>query len=194
MLLNSYYSKEELGRMNFKSIGSDVLLSRKSSIYFPETISIGSHVRIDDFSILTGNIEIGSYVHIAAYCGLYGSKGITMNDFSGLSAGVLIYSESDDYSGSTLTNPTVPSEFRGSYGGQVIVGRHAIVGARAVILPGVSIGEGCAVGSMSLVTKDLESWNVCVGIPCKPIKARNKSLLDLERRLFESDEKKRCHD
>lgn len=187
MFLNSYYSEEELERMNFKLVGSDVLISRKTSIYFPETISIGSHVRVDDFSILSGDIKIGSYVHIASYCGLYGSKGIRMNDFSGLSAGVLIYSESDDYSGSTLTNPTVPREFRGTYGGLVIIGRHAIVGARAVVLPGLSIGEGCAVGSMSLVTKDLESWNVCVGIPCKAIKPRKKSLLDLERRVFESD-------
>ena len=45
----SFYSESELKRLGFKSVGKNVLLSRKSSIYLPEKITIGNNVRIDDF-------------------------------------------------------------------------------------------------------------------------------------------------
>ena len=47
-------------------------------------------------------------------------------------------------------------------------------------MPGVVIHEGTSVGAMSLVTKSLDSWGVYIGIPCKRIKDRKKTVLDLE--------------
>ena len=66
--MNSFYTDSELKEIGFKSVGSNILLSRKASIYSPEKISIGNNVRIDDFCILSGNITIGNYCRIAAYC------------------------------------------------------------------------------------------------------------------------------
>ena len=75
----SFYSEEEIQEIGFKSVGKDVLISRHISFYSPEKISIGSHVRIDDFCILSGNITIGNYVHIAAGCYLFaGEYGIIL--------------------------------------------------------------------------------------------------------------------
>ena len=48
-----FYSKEQLEKIGFKSLGENVLISDKTSIYSPENISIGNDVRIDDFSILS---------------------------------------------------------------------------------------------------------------------------------------------
>ena len=68
--MNSFYSQEELQSMGFKELGANVLVSRKASIYGAEKISLGNNVRVDDFSILSGRIEIGNHVHIAAYVAL----------------------------------------------------------------------------------------------------------------------------
>ena len=43
------YTKDELLAMGFRSVGEDVRVSTRASIYSPELISIGNHVRIDDF-------------------------------------------------------------------------------------------------------------------------------------------------
>ena len=81
--MSSFYSQEELRELGLKRYGENVLISRKSSIYQADKISIGSNVRIDDFCILSGEIEIGNYVHIAAYTSLFaGDAGIRMEDFS----------------------------------------------------------------------------------------------------------------
>ena len=95
----SFYSKEELKKLGIKEIGENVFISKKASIYSPEKIKIGNNVRIDDFCILSGDIEIGDYVHIAAYVALYGKYGIKIGDFCGCSARCTIYSATDDFSG-----------------------------------------------------------------------------------------------
>ena len=71
---------------------------------------------------LVGKVNLGSNIHIGAYTVLYGQYGIDMNDFSGLSARVILYSVNDDYSGNSLTNPTVPSEFKKNIAGRVRIG------------------------------------------------------------------------
>ena len=68
----SFYTDEELKEIGFKSYGKNVLLSRKTSIYGANNISIGNNVRIDDFCILSGNITLGNYIHIASACLLFG--------------------------------------------------------------------------------------------------------------------------
>ena len=50
------------------------------------------------------------------------------------------------------------------------------VGARAIILPGVHLGEGCIVGAGSVVTKSFPPFSVVVGNPAKVVKTRNKNL------------------
>ena len=179
--MNSFYADEELNQLGLKHYGTNVLISRKASIYVAGNISIGSNVRIDDFCILSGSIEIGNYVHIAAYCGLFGGQaGIELMNYSTLSSRCAVYAISDDYSGAAMTNPTVPIELRNVSSGKVLLEKHVIVGTGSSIMPSVTIGEGTAVGSMSLVVKSLDSWGIYVGSPCRRVKDRSKKLLDLE--------------
>jgi galactoside O-acetyltransferase len=173
----SYFSESELEQIGFKKLGQDVKISSKTSIYSPETIEIGNHVRIDDFVILSGSLKIGHYVHIGAYSGLFGGFGITLGDFSGLSSRVSIYTVSEDYLGHGLTNPTVPDQYRNPQTGPVVLSAHVIVGAGSVILPCVTIGEGAAVGALSLVQGSLKEWIIAKGNPAKPIGNRKKDLI-----------------
>lgn len=189
--MSSFYTEQELSSLGLKSYGKGVLISRYAQIYSPGNISIGDNVRIDDFCILSGKIELGSYIHIAASCLLFGGKdGIVMEDFTGISSRSAIYAESDDYSGNCFTNPMLPRSYRHIIGGGVLIKKHAIIGTGCSIMPGVIIGEGCAIGSMSLVNNSQESWGICVGVPCKRIKDRNKKLLELEKLFIQQNNTK----
>lgn len=184
MTKNSFYTNDELLNIGFHSIGNNVLISRKTSIYTPENIDIGNNVRIDDFTILSGKISIGNYIHIAAFSALYGSCGIELHDFVNISAKVLIYSVSDDYSGEYMTNPMIINEAKNVDGGKVIIKKHAIVGADSIIMPNIVINEGAAVGAKSFVKNNLEQWSIYVGVPAKKIKDRSKNLLKFEEKYY----------
>lgn len=173
----SFYSQDELAGLGLASFGENVLISRKVSLYNPGEMHMGSHVRIDDFCILSGKIRLGSYIHISAYVALYGGFGIELDDYSTISGRVLIYSQNDDYSGEYLTNPMVPESISNVTGGKVSIGKHVIIAAGSVVLPELSIGEGTAVGAMSLVKNSLDPWSVYVGTPARRIGDRSKNLL-----------------
>lgn len=186
-----YLDQDQLKALGFKSIGTDVKISDKASIYNPSQISVGSHVRIDDFAIIsagTGGIIIGDYVHIACFCGLMGSAEIRMDDFSGLSSRVFIYSSSDDYSGKSLTNPTIPEKFKNVHTAPVHLNKHVIVGTCATILPGVTIGIGSAIGAYALVGTDIPASVIATGQPCRVVKERKTDVFKLEEELRRSSE------
>lgn len=194
-----YYTEHDLKEAGFKSLGRNVQIARNCVVIGLENIEIGNNVRIDAFSCLiatgSGHLKIGSYVHVGGYCHLSAGAGITLADFSGLSQGVRIYSKSDDYSGNHMTNATVPEKYKGIATGPVNLGRHVILGSGCVVLPNLCIGEGCAVGALSLVVKTLEPWGVYFGSPAVKLKSRSKRLLELEEQ-FHADERqqKLCAD
>lgn len=177
--METYYSEEELKSLGLKKYGANVKISRHAIFYKPEELEIGSNVRIDDFTTISGKVVLGSYIHIAQTCGLYGGdSGITLEDFTTLSSHSLIYAISNDYSGLSLACPMVPERFRpADISAPVRLEKYALVGCMSVVLPGVTIGEGCSVGAMSLCNKNLEPWGMYVGIPARQIKERNKQLL-----------------
>ena len=183
--LDSFYTIEELNNIGFNEFGANVLVSRKASIYGASSISLGSNVRIDDFCILSGTISIGNYIHIAAYSALYGGiAGINIADFSNLSSRITIYALSDDYSGESMTNPMVPEEYKKIQHSKVQIHRHTIIGSGSIILPGISLGEGCSIGALSMVNHDLPEWSICAGIPAKVLRLRSKKLLNLEAKFL----------
>jgi galactoside O-acetyltransferase len=179
-------SASQIAQLGFGSIGSNTRISNLASLHGAERIYIGDNVRIDDFCILSagsGGIYIGSYVHVAAFCSIIGQAEIRIEDFAGLSARVSIHSSSDDYSGETMTNPTVPDRFRNVDIRPVSLGRHVIIGSGSVVLPGVTMGEGAAVGALSLVTRPCDPFSIYSGVPARRIGSRSRKLLDAEQEL-----------
>ncbi|WP_326490689.1 acyltransferase [Hafnia alvei] len=194
----TFLTTQQLNQMGFASLGQNVLISDKASIYGANLIRIGNNVRIDDFCVLSagkGGIEIGNYVHIAIYTSLVGAGKITLDDFSNISSKVAIYSSNDDYSGEYMTNPMVPEKYTNVNHADVTIGRHAIVGSGTVILPGITLHEGVAIGALSLVTKDCEAFGVYSGTPAKRIKTEKGnywSVLPTYNRRFTSKGNKSC--
>jgi acetyltransferase-like isoleucine patch superfamily enzyme len=183
---SSFLSEPELADLGLRACGRGVQISRHANLYAPGLLSLGDHARIDDFCILSGEITLGACVHVAPQCLLFGARGIVLEDFSGLSSRVAIYTESDDYvAGHSLTNPTVPAPYRRIQdGGPVHLGRHVIVGCGAVLLPGVIAGEGTSIGALSLVRGALEAWSVYAGNPAERVgRRRSRTILRLEGEL-----------
>ena len=135
-------------------------------------------MRIDDFCILSGHLKLGSNIHISAYCALYGALGIEMQDYTGLSAGTILYSAMDDFSGNYLIGPVHPKELTNVSGGIIVMERYSQIGARSVVFPNVTIREGAVAGALSLIKEDMEPWSIYAGIPAKKIKERDKQLLN----------------
>lgn len=173
----SFYSENELSSIGFISFGKNCKISRKASIYTPESITIGNNVRIDDFCILSGNIKIGNHIHISAYVALYGSQEIEIHDYSGISPRTTIYSAMDDFSGEYLIGPIHPIGTTNVTGGKVTIERFSQIGANCIVFPNITIGEGCAIGAFSLIRNNLEPWGIYFGIPAKKQKERSKTLL-----------------
>lgn len=183
----AFLSLEQIKAMGFAAVGKNPMLSDKAAYYNCGNIFIGDNVRIDDFCVISagcGGVEIGNNVHIAVGSLLVGRGRISLQDFSGVSSRVSIYSSSDDYSGSALTNPTIPEEYTNVIHADVTVGRHVIIGAGSVVLPGVVLEEGVAVGALSLVTKRCKAFGIYSGIPARRIKERKRDLLDLENSYY----------
>lgn len=184
MVVETFYSSEELTSLGLNQIGKNVKISRKTSIYHPEKVSLGDDVQIADFCILSGTVELGSFVHLGAYTAIYGQNGVHIGDFTAIAPRVLLFSTSNDYSGEHLTHPHAPPDLGKGIDGTVNIGRHCIVGAGSIVLPGVSIEDGVAIGAMSLVKRDLEGWKIYAGVPCRCLKNRSKKVLEMEHELF----------
>jgi galactoside O-acetyltransferase len=161
-------------QLPFARIGEEVVIWPLAKIVMPEVVTLGNAVIIDDFVFLMGGqrTTIGSFVHLASFASITGGGEFVMEDFSGLSSGVRVYTGNEDYSGGCLTNPTVPPPFRKPIRSYVRIQRHVIVGANSVILPGVCLGEGAAIGAQALVTKDCQPWTIYAGSPARAVRRR----------------------
>jgi acetyltransferase-like isoleucine patch superfamily enzyme len=162
--------------ITFESVGIDFYLSEFVIIKSPELIKIGNHVAIDQFVTITTQADIGDYVHIAPNCTIIGGKNskVILDDHSGLAAGARIIAGGADFNSGYLTNPQVPKEFTKPVNSVVKFEKFSILSTNSVVMPGVTLGEGCVVGANSLVLEDTEPWTIYVGSPAKPIKIRNK--------------------
>jgi len=100
---SNFLTPSEVAKLGLAASGVDVQISRDARLYGASRISIGSHVRIDAFTFISAGapVTIGNYVHVAPFCSLSGKGGIILEDFSGLSGRVSIYT-------SRMTTPDGP--------------------------------------------------------------------------------------
>ncbi len=137
-------------------------------------IWIGDHAMVDDFALIitkTG-VRLEDYSHVCAFASILGGDSFTLGEFSGVGVGVRVFTSTENYE--TMVSATIPWPYRAPHMAPVVIGRHVTIGANSVILPGVTIGDGAVIGALSLAKEDLEPWTIYAGIPCRPIKKRDK--------------------
>jgi len=183
----AFIDREIVCQMGFSAIGKNVRISDRASLYNIQNIALGDNVRIDDYCILSagsGGIQIGNHVHIAVFSSLIGAGKITLSDFCNISSRVAIYSSNDDYSGEMMTNPTLPNEYTGVTHADVFLNKHVIVGSGSIVLPGIILEEGVAIGALSMVTNDCTAFGIYAGNPARRIKERKRNVLELEKQFL----------
>ena len=186
----AYLNYEQLEKIGFKSLGKNVLISDKASIYNANLIDVGDNSRIDDFCVISGKVWIGRNIHITIFSNIAGgSEGVYIGDFSTLAYGCNVFSQSDDYSGATMTNSTIPSQYKCEIKKSVHIGRHCILGTNTIVFPGVVLAEGTSVGAMSLIRESTEAWSIYVGNPARRVKSRKRDLLELEKQFLKYEDK-----
>jgi len=186
-LLNpGYYTEKDLASVGFKKLGRNVRIARDAIVIGFENISIGSNVQIDSNVTLacsSGYLILEDFIHIGGCSHLSCSGGIRISNFATISQGVRIYSASDDYSGEFMTNSLVPSEFTNIFRSEVIIKPHVIIGSGTVVLPGVVLEQGTAVGALSLVKESTEEFSIYAGSPARKISSRSREILEKSKKI-----------
>lgn len=132
---------------------------------FGDNIGDGSYVASPISGACVASMKIGNGVFINSGMLAMARGGITIEDGVQIAANVqLISNNHDPYDLSVLTCKPV------------LIKKDAWIGAGATILPGVSIGKHAIVGAAAVVTKDVPDYGVAVGNPARVIK-----ILDADR-------------
>jgi len=164
--------------------GKNSKIYSTAKIINPENLILGLESIIADFCFIYAvgrGIEIGNFCNITEHCIIQAGGLVKLHDFVGLGPRTTILAASDDYEGKGLIGLTIFGKYRMTTFKDVIIHKHAHIGMGSIIMPGVTIGEGCSIGAGSLVTKDMPPWSICYGSPCKFIKTKPSTYqLELE--------------
>lgn len=112
------------------------------------------------------NIELGENVAFNNNCYINGFGGLNIGDRTGLGPGVMIHTANH------ATDPNMPIVEQGWESRPVTIGKDCFIGMGVIILPGVTIGDDVVIGAGSVVNKNIPSWSIAVGNPCKVIRDR----------------------
>jgi len=115
-----------------------------------------------------GYIRIGENTHVDQFCVLYGQGGLSIGAKCAIASGVTIYSQTNTYEVDPLADiidqPVVYKP--------VSIGNDVWICSRAVILPGISVGDHAVIAAGAIVKEDVSPWTVVAGSPAKPIRDR----------------------
>ena len=129
-------------------IGAGSSIHRGCRFYRPSAVQIGAHTVINRDVLLDGRM------------------GLTIGENVSISEGVAMFTLEHDPNSPTF-------EHRG---GAICVGDRVFVGARAVVLPGITLGEGAVVAAGAVVTHDVSPFTIVAGVPARPIGERRRDL------------------
>lgn len=178
-----YFATAELREMGFARVGQGVSVARNNTIIGLENITLGDGARIDGFCTIiaaSGSLVMGAFAHIHTNFVLGCRGGIEIGDYAGISHGCHVLSASDDFSGKWMTNSNLPKGRTNPKIAPIRIGRHVPIGTGCSIFPGVTIGEGAAICSHSVISRDLPEWMMCSGNPARPRVPRSRQALMLE--------------
>jgi acetyltransferase-like isoleucine patch superfamily enzyme len=129
--------------------------------------SIGPKASIHMGCFFTGRqISIGGGSVINRNCRLDGRGGLTIGRHVSVSPECYLLTASHD--------PQSPSF--AAFGRPIHLSDRVWLGTRAMVLPGVTLGEGAVLGAGSIATKDIPAFQIAVGQPAKVVKTRTQDL------------------
>jgi serine acetyltransferase len=165
-----------LGKLTLRHLGRCSFIEFGAILEGARNINISDYVLIDRFVDLDargGEITIGRRVHIGPGAQIAGMGGVFIGDYAavGSNAKILSHSEAIE-NGKRMSGPWIPEEIKGMKTAPVYLEKDSFVGAGAIILPGVSLGEGAVVAANSLVISNVQPWQIVMGVPARPVGRR----------------------
>ena len=133
--------------------------------YFPENISIGKRVAIND------NVFLNAY------------GGIEIGDNSGIAYGTALISEDHE-----IGDPSIPIREQGKVGGKITLENNVWIASNCVILRGITIGEGSVVAAGSVVTRSIPPYSIVGGNPARVLRRRKRPDTDKETATIDHKE------
>lgn len=147
-----------------KSFQVDRKLKISKGARINKGVIIGENVSIDEYSYINDNSivfnsDIGKFCSISYNCMI----GLPSHPIRHISTSPFLYSDNN------VLN--IPQSFK-EFNTKTIIGNDVWIGAQAIIMKGISIGNGAIIGAGSVVTKDIPPYAIAVGNPAKVIKYR----------------------
>lgn len=160
-----------------------IKIGPRSKVFIPrwlhnkDRIEIGANCTIGRFSILNpmteyngvpqeGRINIGDEVYIGGFCQIHAMFTIEIGEGSVLSEHVYISDTAHGINPSAGPIMKQPLESKGP----VQIGKNVFLGFGSSILPGVTLGDSCVVGTRSVVTQSFPAYSMIAGSPAKIVK------------------------
>jgi maltose O-acetyltransferase len=133
----------------FKSTGKNINIEKGASFGSGKNIEIGDDSGIGENCQIPDNIKIGRDVMMGP--------------------DVLIIGKNHEFQ-----NLQIPMRLQGAKDASpVVIGDDVWIGARTIILPGITINKGAIIGAGSVVTHDIPAFAICAGNPARVIRFRN---------------------
>jgi galactoside O-acetyltransferase len=161
MRLRFYIYKLKLGGLGDGSLFDiGVNLVGVKNLYVGKKSWIDSYVCI---SAYLGTIQIGDNCHVGSHVVMGSREPIIIGNRVGIGAGAKIYSNTEKIQiDKFLAGPMIPEELKGYFSKKVVIEDDVLIGANAVILPGVIIGRGAVIGANAIITDSVEPWSVVI--------------------------------
>jgi acetyltransferase-like isoleucine patch superfamily enzyme len=160
--------------------GIDIAAYPPMIVLRPENIVIGSGARLDSMIKLEGGlgVSIGAFVHIGSFVSVnIGGGRLLIGEHAGIGSGARLLGGSN-MPGTLSMSAASPPELQHVVRKTTSIGAYAFVASNAVVLPGVTIGEGAVLGAGGVATKDIPPWQVWGGVPAHYIKDRPRPVPD----------------
>jgi acetyltransferase-like isoleucine patch superfamily enzyme len=150
--------------------GGHVRIGRNVTIICPENVRLGRDVTLYGNTVLnaggpSGFVRIGEETHLDQFCVLSGLGGSSIGRRCAISSSVLVYSQTNEF----RRDPETPILDQPVRYAPVTVGDDILIGARAVILPGVTVGDHAVIGAGAVVHRDVPPWAIVAGMPAAVI-------------------------
>lgn len=116
--------------------------------------------------LLPMGLKLGNGVAVGWFAELDARGGITVGDNTNISSHVKLITGSHD-----IQDPDYTADFR-----PIKIGEHCWLGTGAMVLQGVTIGDGAVIAAGAVVTKDVEPYTIVGGVPAKKIGERTSKL------------------
>ena len=143
-------------------------------VLLPEMVTLGEHARVDSFVKIEGGlgVSIGAYAHICSFAHLnIGGGCVEIGDHVAVTSGARILGGSNKLEGLSMSSAS-PAAMQVVERMVTRLGAYSFVGVNAVVMPGVTIGEGTVIGAGAVVTKDVPAWEIWAGVPARKIGVR----------------------